>query len=72
MFFFLNQQILGNFQYSNTHKSNEILASEKQNSQPQTLMSIVDKIDVGTINLTLKLGNNVSNIIWYNTYTEKD
>ena len=35
-------------------------------------MSIVDKIDVGTINLTLKLGNNVSNIIWYNTYTEKD
>ena len=35
-------------------------------------MSILDKIDVGTITLKLKLGNNVSNIIWYNTYTEKD
>ena len=35
-------------------------------------MSTHFKIDVSTINLKLKLGNKVSNIIWYITNTEKD
>ena len=35
-------------------------------------MSIHFKIDVSTINLKLKLGNKVSNTIWYITNTEKD
>ena len=30
------------------------------------------EIDVSTINLKLKLGNKVSNILWYITNTEKD
>ena len=34
-------------------------------------MSTHFKIDVSTINLKLKLGNKVSNIIWYITNTEK-
>ena len=34
-------------------------------------MSTHFKIDVSTINLKLKLGNNVSNILWYITNTEK-
>ena len=35
-------------------------------------MSTHFKIEVSTINLKLKLGSKVSNIIWYITYTEKD
>ena len=35
-------------------------------------MSTHFKIDVSTINLKLKLGNKVSNIIWYITNTEKN
>ena len=35
-------------------------------------MSTHFKIDVSTKNLKLKLGNKVSNIIWYSTNTEKD
>ena len=35
-------------------------------------MSTHFKIDVSTINLKLKLGNKVSNIIWYVTNTKKD
>ena len=35
-------------------------------------MSTHFKIDVSTINLKLKLGNKVSNIIWYITNTEED
>ena len=35
-------------------------------------MSTHFKIDVSTINLKLKLGNEVSNIIWYITNTEKN
>ena len=35
-------------------------------------MSTHFKNDVSTINLKLKLGNKVSNIIWYITKTEKD
>ena len=35
-------------------------------------MSTHFKIDVSTTNLKLKLGNKVSNIIWYITNTEKD
>ena len=35
-------------------------------------MSTHFKIDVSTINLKLKLGNKVSNIIWYITNTKKN
>ena len=35
-------------------------------------MSTHFKIDVSTINLKLKLGNKVSNIIWYITNTVED
>ena len=35
-------------------------------------MSTHFKIDVSTINLKLKLGNKVSNIIWYITNTVRD
>ena len=35
-------------------------------------MSTYFKIDVRTINLELKLGNKVSNIIWYITNSEND
>ena len=35
-------------------------------------MSTHFKMDISTINFKLKLGNKVSNIIWYITNTEKD